>query len=109
MHTSKLTKRLTQIVIFHYHLVSWYKFQIHVIGTSQDLSVGLFTGYKVRASTQEITQIIFTILISHVATIYIGFWQRTLKKATNSYMIEFTLNFYIFRIQISTMLKWKIF
>ena len=41
MHTSKLTKCLTSIVIFQYYLVRWCKLPIHIIGRLADLSVGI--------------------------------------------------------------------
>ena len=38
MNTSKQV--LTLIVIFHYHLVSWFKLEIHAFGGPSDFSVG---------------------------------------------------------------------
>ena len=43
MHTSKLTKCLTSIVIFQYLLVRWCKLQIYTIDRPSDLSVGAYT------------------------------------------------------------------
>ena len=42
MHTSKLTKSLTSIVIFQYRLVRWCKLEINTIGRPS----GIHTGYK---------------------------------------------------------------
>ena len=42
MHTSKLTKRLTSIVIFQYHLARWCKLRIHTIGRPSDLTVSVY-------------------------------------------------------------------
>ena len=47
MHIGKLTKRLTLIVIFQYHIARWWKLEIHTIGRSS----AIHTGYK-----QEILQ-----------------------------------------------------
>ena len=43
MYTSKLTKNLTSIVIFHYLLVRCCKVQIDAIGGPSDHSVGVYT------------------------------------------------------------------
>ena len=47
MHIGKLTKCLTLIVIFQYHIARWLKLEIHTIGRSS----AIHTGYK-----QEILQ-----------------------------------------------------
>ena len=47
MHIGKLTKCLTLIVIFQYHIARWWKLEIHTIGRSSTIH----TGYK-----QEILQ-----------------------------------------------------
>ena len=59
MHTGKLTKCLTSIVIFQYHLVRWCKLEIHKIGRPSDLSVGVYTqaisyGLQARKSTEGV-------------------------------------------------------
>ena len=41
IHTSKLTKCLTSMVIFEYHFVKWCKLKINTIGIPSDLSVCL--------------------------------------------------------------------
>ena len=43
MHTSKLTKYLTSLVILYCHLVRWCKLEIHTNGRPSDLSVGVYT------------------------------------------------------------------
>ena len=80
MHTSKLTKCLASIVIFHYHLVRWCKLQIHTISRLSDLSVGLYTGYKQEGLHWELkmTNIDFAILNSHLRFI----------KNTNFYVVK---------------------
>ena len=87
MHTSKLTKCFTSIVIFQYHLVRWCKLQIHTIGRPSDLSVGVYTqvinmhtGYLHRELTM--THIDFSILSNHVTVIYLRFI-----KSTNFYVV----------------------
>ena len=54
MHTSKLTECLTSIVIFQYHLGRWCKLQIHRIGRTSDLSVGLYTQAISKSSTKGV-------------------------------------------------------
>ena len=74
MHTSKLIKCSTSVVIFHYHLFRWVKSQIHTIDRLSDLSVGrcIHTGYKQEGLHRELkmTHIDFGILNSHVTIIY---------------------------------------
>ena len=80
MHTSKLTKCLTLVFIFHYHLVSWCNLQIHAIGVPSDLNVSVYTDCKARMSTQgqlQITHTDFAILISHVTVVHIRFIKST--------------------------------
>ena len=43
METSKLTKYLTSITIFHYHLIGWRNMQIDTIGRPSDPSLGVKT------------------------------------------------------------------
>ena len=72
MHSSKLTKCLTSIVIFQCHLIRWCKLEIHTTGRSSDLSVGVHTGYKQESLHRELkmTHIDFAILNSHVTVIW---------------------------------------
>ena len=68
MHTSKLTKSLTLIVIFQYRLARWCKLEIHTIGRPS----GIHTGYKEESLQWELnmTHIDFVILNSHVTVIF---------------------------------------
>ena len=70
MRVSKLkSKVLASVVIFHYHRVSWCKLQIYGFDGLLDLSVGVYTDYQARRSTQrqlKMTHINFAILCSHV-------------------------------------------
>ena len=80
MYISKLTKYLTSVIIFHYHLFSWFKLQIHIIGGTSDLSLVVYTVCQARIFTQaqwKITHINFVILNSNVIVIYLRFVKST--------------------------------
>ena len=82
MYTSKLTKYLTSIVIFHCHLVRLCKMEIHTICRPSNL---IHTGYKQEDLSRDLklTHINFTILISHVTVSYLRFI-----KTTNCYVVK---------------------
>ena len=68
MHTSKLTKSLTSIVIFQYHLVRWCELEINTIGRPS----GIHKGYKQESLQWELnmTHTDFANLNSHVTGIF---------------------------------------
>ena len=53
IHNSKLTKFLTSLVIFQYHLVTWYKFKVHATGRFSDLSMAIYT-QAIKKSTEGV-------------------------------------------------------
>ena len=80
MHTSKLTKCLTSVVIFQYHLVRWCKLEIHTIGRLSGL---LTCKQESLQSELNVTHINFAILNSHVTVTYLRFI-----KSTNFYVVK---------------------
>ena len=83
---------MTSVVIFHYHLVSCCKLQFHAIGRPSDLSMGVYTGYQARRSTQgqlKITHINFAILNSHVTVVHLRFNQSAYIKVRNFHQANF--------------------
>ena len=68
MHTSKLTKPLTSIVIFQYRLVRWCELEINTI----DRPSGIHKSYKQESLQWELnmTHIDFANLNSHVTGIF---------------------------------------
>ena len=86
MRTNKLTKRLTSSVIFHYHLVSWYKMQIHATPDLQ-ISVLVYTpaklSKKVYTGTVKMAHINFFLLNTHVTVLHFR-----INKTTNFYRVK---------------------
>ena len=99
MHTSKLNKSLTLIVIFQCCLVRWCKLEIHTFGRPS----GIHTGYKQERIQRELnmTHIDFATLNSHVTVLFkiyqtkeqIFVWEN--RKILNSYIFPWHLSLYI--------------
>ena len=93
MHTSKLKKVLRSIAIFHCHLVSWCKLQIHAVCVPSDIMWVYKKKEKLYTQGQlKLTYINFVILNSHVAVIFLRFVKNTffqnLLKIENYYLLK---------------------